>query len=218
MAIVCFIIVVVIRKKGKIQNDISSNTQQIELQTTRSTETTQRTNQTGPSRPLSSTILDTIDSTHYPAANRRSLPPYNESSNTPGPYETPTVVSYPYLSLQQPPAPYQQQAGHHQQPPSLNLLQPSAPPYPYEAHSYNTFNVNESNQSSTTAAPTSFPTYPAQNPIVQASGQQESNVHNWKAPSDVQATLDNPSAKFLDAAHGESEYETMEVTYEEVKF
>ena len=218
MAIVCFITVVVIRKKGRIRNDISSNTQQIELQTTRSTETTQRTNQTGPSRPLSSTILDTIDSTHYPTANRRSLPPYNESSNTTGPYETPTVVSYPYLALQQPIAPYEQQAGHHQQPPSLNLPQPSAPPYPYEAHSFNTFNVNESNQSSTTAAPTSFATLPAQNPIVQASGQKDSNVRNWEVPSDVQATLDNPACEFLDAAHGEPQNDNIEEIYEEIKY
>ena len=54
-------------------------------------------------------------SANNPVANHRPSLPYNECSNTIGLNEAPTVVSYPYLSPypQKPPAPYQQQAGHH---------------------------------------------------------------------------------------------------------
>ena len=83
-------------KKRKRQNVRSSNTQQIELQTIRSSETSQRTNQTDSSRPLPNTTLNTIPqrenrfndyvtpSANQPVANRRPPPPYNESSNAIG--------------------------------------------------------------------------------------------------------------------------------------
>ena len=210
MAFVCCITVVAIGKKCKRQNVKSYNTKQVELQAIPSSKMTQKTNQVGLSRQLSNTTL----------ANCGSPPPFNESSNTTGPHEASTVVSCPNLVPQQTPAPYQQQAGHHlvQQPPSLNSPQPSVPPYPYETHAFNTFKTNDSNQSNTTAAPTSFANLLAHNLIIQASGQQGSNVDNCEAPSDVQAALDNPTCKSLNAANGEPEYEEMEETYEEIKY
>ena len=136
MSIVCCITVVAIRKKRKRQNVRSYNTLQVELQTIRSPETTQRTNETGPSRPLPNTTLNTptqrqnqypgyeTESTHYSEANHRLPPPYNEISNTTGPHEERTIVPPP----QQTPAPYLQQSSHDlsQQPPSLDSLQPPA--------------------------------------------------------------------------------------------
>ena len=218
-----------LEKKGRIQNVRSCNTQQIELQTIRSNETTQRTTQTGPSRPLPNTTLNTIpqrqyqypgyetESVHYPKANHRP-PPYNESCNTTGPHEAPPVVPYPYLAPypQQPLAPYQQQASHHltQQPPSSNSPQPSAPPYRYETHAFNTLEMNQGRQPNTSVALTSIATLPTQNPFVQASRQHGSNTGNWEALSDIQS---NPAYEFVGAVHGGSDYDNMDESYEEVK-
>ena len=208
VSIVCSITVVALVKKGRKQNSRINNTEPIELQTVRSPETMP---QRGPSRPLPNTTLNTIpqrqnqypgyetESTHYPEANHRPPPPYNEISNTFGPHEAPAAVSYPYLG------PYQQQAGHHltQQPPSSDSPQPSAPPCPYEIHAFNTLEMNQGRQPNTSAALTSFATFPAHNPIVQASRQQGSNTSNWEASPDVQRTLDNP-------LHGRPDYDNVE--------
>ena len=147
VAFVCCITVVAIGKKYKRQNVRSDNTQQVELQTIRSPETTQRTNQTGLSRPIPTTTLNTIpqrqnqypgyetESAHYSETNYRPPPCYNESSNTIGP-EEPTVVPYPYLGpyRQKTPPLYQQQSSHDltQQPPSSSSLQPPALEEPNE--------------------------------------------------------------------------------------
>ena len=212
VAFVCCITVVALGKKGKLQNVRSCNTQQVELQTIRSPEMTQRTNQADPPRQPPNNTID-IDQPPLP---------YNENSNTTGPHEAPAVVPCPYLAPypQQPPVPYQQQAGHHlvQQPPSLNSSQPSVPPYPYQTQAFNTFETNQDRQPNTSATLTSFATLCTQNPIVQASRQQGSNEGIWEAPSDVQATLDNPACECLDAAHGEPDYEDMEEHYEEIKY
>ena len=96
LIIVAFICYIAVGKKRKRQNVRSSNTQRIELQTIRSPETSQRTNQTSSSRPLPNTTLNTITqrenqyndyvtpSANQPVADRRPLPPYNESSNAIG--------------------------------------------------------------------------------------------------------------------------------------
>ena len=86
--------------------------------------------------PLPNTMQNTTDSAHYPVANCRPPPPYNESSNTTGPHEEPTVVPCAYLAPnpQLMPAPYQHQASYDlkHQSPSLNSLQPPALEEPYE--------------------------------------------------------------------------------------
>ena len=158
MAFVCCITVVAIGKKVKKQNGRSHNTEQIELQTVRSPESM---TQTDLSRPLPNTTLNTIpqrqnqypgyetESAYYPEAIHRHLPPYNEFSNTIGPHEAPAAVRYPYLG----PYPHLNQAGHHlaQQPPSSNTPQPTAPPYPYEIHAFNTLEMNQGRQLNTSA-------------------------------------------------------------------
>ena len=234
MVVYCCIAVGAIRKKYKRQNSRSCNTQQVELLTIGSPETTQRTNQTTPpSVPLPNTTLNTIpqienrypdyatQSANNPVANHRPPPPYNESSNTIGLNEAPTVVPYLYKSPypQQPPAPYHQQEGHHlvQQQPSLNSIQPLAPPRPYETNAFNTLEMTQGRQPITSAAVTSFATFPAHNPNTEASRQQSSNISNWEAISDLGATFENPSCEFLGAAHGESDNHNVEEPYNEVK-
>ena len=169
MTFVCCIAVVALGKKHKGQNVTNSITQRVELQTIRSPETTQRTNQRGPSRPLPNTTFNTIPqrqtqypghvthSANYPVANHRQPPLYNESSNTIGSHEMPTVAPYPYMSPcpQQQSPPYQQQAGHHlvPQPSSMYSRQPSAPPQPYESHAFNTLEMNQGREPNTSAEP-----------------------------------------------------------------
>ena len=158
--VMAFVCCIAVRKKHKRQNVTSFNTQQVELQTIRSPETTQRTNQRGPSRPLPNTTFNTIPqrqtrypghvthSANYPIANHRQPPLYNESSNTIGSHEMPTVAPYPQQQL----PPYQQQSGHHlvPQPPSMYS---SAPPQPYESHAFTTLEMNQGRERNTSAEP-----------------------------------------------------------------
>ena len=234
VAIVCCITVVAIGKKCKRQNVRSYNTEQVQFQTIRCPETTETTTQTGPSRPLPNTTLNTIpqrqkqycgyvtESAHHPVlANSRPTPPYNKSCNTIGSRKAPTVAPYPHLGPypQKKPAPYQQQAGHDlaSQPPSMNSKQRSAHLHPYEICAFNSLEINQDGQPNTSVTLTSFATLPAHNPIVHASRQQCSNVGNWKGPSGVQGTFDNPSYKSLGATHGKSDHDNFNESYVEVK-
>ena len=242
VAFVCYITVVTIRKKRNRRNVKVCNTQQFELQTNRSLETSQAMTVKCSSRLLPEVpdvrsyntqqvelqtirspemterpLPNTIELAHYPVDNHRRPPPYNKSSNTIGPHEAPTVDPCPYMVPypQQPTASYPQHTAHHpaQQPPSLSSPQTSIPLYPYEMHAFNTHEMNQGRQPNTSAALTSFATLPTQNPIIQASRQHSSNVSNWEAPSDVLATIDNPAYEFLGAANGESDYECMDELY-----
>ena len=217
MFIVCCITVVAIGKRRKRQN-VSSNTQQFELQNIGSLETTETINQTGPSRPLPkvpNTTLNTIPQrqnqnsvyvtqpVHFLVPNCRPLLPYNESSNNVGSHEAQFPVPSPHLApyQQQQPAPYQQQPGHHP------LKQPAV----------NKQKTNQGRQPNTSATLASFATFTAHNLIVQESKQQGCDMANWQAPSNVQATFNSPACEFLDDAHEESDYYNMEVHYEEIK-
>ena len=98
LAFICYVVFTIV-KKCKRENVRNYNTQQVESHAIRSPETSQRTNQRGSSRPLPNTTLNTIPqrqnwypgyvtpSANYPVANRRPLPPFNESSNTIGLHE-----------------------------------------------------------------------------------------------------------------------------------
>ena len=233
VAVICCIAVGVIVKKYKRQNVRIRNIQHLHLETIRSPETTQRTDQTASSTPLPNTTSNTIPqrenrypgdeilSANNPVANHRPPPPYNESSNKIGLNEAPTVVPCLYMSPypQQPPTPYQQEESHHlvQQQPSLNSTQPSAPPRPYETNVFNTLETNQGRQLNTSATVTSFATLPAHNPNTQASRQQASNVSNWEAISDLGATFENPACEFLGVARGETDNHNVEEPYNEVK-
>ena len=201
-AFVCCITVVAIRKKQNRQNIKICNTQQFELQTIRSPEMTQTMTKIGLSRPLPkvpNTTLNTIPQkqnqnsvyvtqpVHYPVANRRPPPPYNESSDDVGPHEVQISMTNPHLAP-------------NQQPPAVNAQKP-----------------NQGRQANTPAALTSFATLSAYNTIIQASKQHGSDLGNWEVPSDAQVTFDNPAYGFLGDAYEEDEYENMVDIYDEVK-
>ena len=205
VSIVCCIIVVTLGKRRKRQNVRSSNTQQFELQNIGSLETT---TQTGPSKTLPDTTLNTIPEREnlysdymiqpvlYPLVNCRLLQPYNESRNTIGPHEAQIEVPNP----QQKTAPHQHQVGHH----------------PLRQQAINRQKLNRSKQLNTSAPFTCFSTLPAHNPIVQESRQQDSN--NWQAPSYVQAAFGNPIYEVVDDVHhSERDYYNIEEIYDEIK-
>ena len=218
VSIVCCVTVVVIRKKRKRQNVRSYNTQQFELQTIGSLDTTETMTKTGLSRPLPklpNSTLNTIPQTQdyysfhvtqpklYPVPNCRSLPHYNENSNKVGPHEVQIPVLNPHLApyQQQQQATYQHQPGHHLlQQPVVNIRKP-----------------NQHRDPNTSAALTSFATLPAHNPIVQESRQQGSNLFNWEEPSDVETTFDNPAYGFLGATIEKSDFENIEGIYDDIK-
>ena len=216
VAFVCCITVVAIRKKHNRKN--ICKTQQFELQTIGSLETTQRMTVTCSSRPLPKCPDATFNSipqrqsqnsvyvtqpVHYPVANCRPLPPYNESCNNVGPHEPQIAVPNLHLaaSQQQQPDLYKHQAGHH----------------PIQQQAVNTQKPNQGRQPNTSAALSSFATFSAHNPIVQSCRQQSSDIGNWENPTDAEITVDNPAYGFLGAAHEESDYENMEDLYDEVK-
>ena len=138
VTLICCITVVISRKYHKRQN---VNTQQVELQTTRSPRTTQTTNRTSLSRPLPDTTFNTIPQTQnrysnyitesedYPEGNIRPPPPYNPH--------------------------YHQQSANYlaQQPLSSNLPQPSAPPHPYQTPTINTLQPNQTREVNTLMIP-----------------------------------------------------------------
>ena len=138
MTSICCIAVVISRKYHKRQN---VNTQQVELQTTRSPRTTQTTSRTDPSRPLPNTTFNAIPQTQnqYPSYVTESESYLGENIRPPPPYN-------PH---------YHQQSADYlaQQPLSSNLPQPSAPPYPYQTLTINTFQPNQTREGNTLMVP-----------------------------------------------------------------
>ena len=134
MSLIRCITIGVVGKYHKRQN---VNTQQVEIQTIRSPRTTQTTSRTSPSRPLPNTTFNTIPqtqnqypsyvtrSTHYPEVDTRHPPPYNPH------YHQQPVDCWA------------------QQPLSSNLLQPSAPPHPYQTPVVNTLQPNPNREVNT---------------------------------------------------------------------
>ena len=152
VAIICGITIVAIKKKRKRQNVRGCNTQEVELQTIRSPETTQRTNQTGLSIPLPNTTLSTIPQRQ------------NQCSNIIGPNEAPNVVRNQIM------APNQQQKSAPQASHQLSHQQ-----------SFNTQNRNQGRQLNTSAVLISSATLPVRKTTVQTSKRQGSNINNRQA-------------------------------------
>ena len=122
VTLICCVTVAVSRKYRKRQN---VNTQQVELQTTRSPGTTQTTTRTDPSRPFPNTTFNTLLQTqnqyssyvteHNQGGDIRPPLSYNPTE----PHGTPSTILFPYPPLysQESSAPYPSQT------------QTSAPPY-----------------------------------------------------------------------------------------
>ena len=209
VAFICSVTAIGIKKKRKRQNLVSDSIQQVDLQTISSPETIQRKNQTGLSRLLPNTTLNTMpqrqnqfpgnetESAHYLENNCRPPLSYSECNNTIGRNEALNVVANSYMT------PYQLQK-----------------PAPQEGHrpshqlACNTQKPNRGRQPNTSAALTSFATLPANKNIVKASRRQGSNVDNCQAPTDVQAAFDDPPYQPIDAAHRGSDCDSMEEHYE----
>ena len=189
---ICCIAVVISRKYHKRQN---VNTQQVELQTIRSTETTNTTFNTIPQTQNQYSSYVT-ESEHYPEGNIRPPPPYN-------PHGAPSTDLYPY------PPPYSQESLTPNYP-----VETSVPPY--ESPAVNTLQLNQDRQPNTSASLTSFATLPAHNPVVQVSRQQASNVDNCEAPFDVQVG-DNSPYELSGSTHVGADSDDVEAPCKDVK-